>query len=186
MSVLVDAVVLAAGASRRMGQPKAWLMLEGETFVDRIVRHLRQVGVRDVVVVRPLEGPAIRGGREVVNPRPESEQIESMQLGLRALRGDADAVLVWPVDHPLVGPETVAQLLAAFAGQPLVQPWCGRPGHPVLFAARLIPELLAAGAGGARPVVGRYREQRLLLPVSDAGVTANIDTPDAYHRIISG
>lgn len=183
---MIGAVILAAGASTRMGSPKALLTTpEGATFVEAILATLRAAGVESVrVVAAPGASPVADA---VINPDPSRGMLSSVQCGLRALPASCDAVLLWPVDHPLVTTGTVASMIDAFrAGDPpLVVPVHDRRrGHPVLFARRLVPELLAADPGiGARGVVHAHPD-RLELAVEDPGVVADVDTPDDYRRLI--
>ena len=179
--------MLAAGASSRMGRPKATLTVgpSGRTFVGAIVETLVAAEVTAVrVVVSPeLDGLTPDG---VANPDPSAGMLSSVQCGLRAFRQPIDAVFVWPVDHPLVTRLTVAAMIGAFrdGNPPVVVPtFEGRRGHPVLFSARLIPELLAADPSrGAREVVHAHGD-RVELPVDDRGVIEDIDTPDDYARL---
>jgi molybdenum cofactor cytidylyltransferase len=183
---MIGAIVLAAGSSSRMGRPKATLEAGpgGPNFVDAILETLGAAGISAArVVVAP--GFEHAGPSFVVNPDPSAGMLSSIHRGLGALQGRLDAVLVWPVDHPLVKRETVDAMIAAFrAGSPpiVVPTYEGRRGHPVLFAARLIPELLAADPSkGARAVVHAH-EDRLELAVDDPGVLSDIDTPEDYAR----
>jgi molybdenum cofactor cytidylyltransferase len=184
---VIGAIVLAAGASSRMGRPKATLTVgpDGRTFVGAIVETLVAV---DITAVRVVVSPELDGltPEGVANPDPSAGMLSSVQCGLRAFRQPIDAVLVWPVDHPLVRRRTVAAMTAAFrdGDPPIVVPtFEGRRGHPVLFSARLIPELLAADPSrGAREVVHAHGD-RLELPVDDRGVIEDIDTPDDYLRL---
>jgi len=179
--------VLAAGSSLRMGRPKATLTTGpgGRTFVGAILETLVAAGVSDVrVVVAPgLEGLGEDG---VANPDPSAGMLSSVQCGLRAFTQPPQAVLVWPVDHPLVTVESVVAMIAAYreSDAPVIVPtYEGRRGHPVLFAARLIPELLRADpARGAREVVHAHAD-RIELPTNDPGVVEDVDTPDDYARL---
>jgi molybdenum cofactor cytidylyltransferase len=170
-----------------MGRPKAWLTLgpNGPTFVDAITSTLVAAGIAAVrVVVAP--GIMPRSGTLVVNPDPSAGMLSSVTSGLAALGNELDAALVWPVDHPLVRRETIEALVAAFrdVGAPVVVPtFEGRRGHPVLFAARVLPEIYAADpAIGARAVVHAH-DDRVELPVSDRGIIEGIDTPEDYRRV---
>ena len=171
---VIGAVVLAAGASSRMGRLKATLTmgLEGPTFLDTIAATLQASGVLTWRVV-VSSGYSPQPANAVVNPDPSRGMLTSVQCGLRSFTERLDAALVWPVDHPLVKPETIASMIAAFeAGDaPVVVPTHGgRRGHPVLFAARVFPELLAADPSrGAREVVHAH-DDRVELDVSDPGV----------------
>ena len=178
---MIGAVVLAAGAGTRMGRPKAGLIVPGTgaTFLDTVLATLDAAGVAAVrVVVAPDAAGSLAG--EVVNPDPSRGMLSSVQAGLRALPAATEAVLLWPVDHPLVSAATVRALVDRFRADapPVVVPvHGGRRGHPALFAARVIPELLAADPSrGARAVVLAHAD-RVELPVADRGVVQDIDAP---------
>jgi len=182
---VIGAVVLAAGASSRMGSPKALLTTPGgTTFVEAILATLRAAGV-DTVRVVAAPG-ALPVADPVINPDPARGMLSSVQCGLRALPEGCDAVLVWPVDHPLVTAPTVTAMIDAFrAGDPpiVVPTRGGRRGHPVLFARRLVPELLSADPGiGARAVVHAH-PSRLELEIADPGILTDVDTREDYLRL---
>lgn len=192
MSQALPAIIPAAGRSTRMGQPKALLDADGDSFLGRILSSLREGGADPLlVVVRDSQDPIAlaakgMGGTVVQNPDPGPGPISSLQAGLRALSPEPDAVLFAPVDHPLFAPETVRAICRTFreTGAPLVIPaFEGWRGHPVLFSRRLFPELMEDDLPeGARSVVRRYLEERVQLPVDDPGILADIDTPEEYRR----
>lgn len=195
----VAAIVLAGGASRRMGVPKAGLLHEGRTFLACVLGALRAGGVGDAVVVSGsaheavLDAlPAVHPASVLRNPQPERGQLSSLKVALAALRTRATppaAAVVALVDHPAVRASTVARMLDAWSGRAagddarsapviLVPTHDGRRGHPVLFAADVWEELLATpDEVGARAVVhanpGRVRE----VVVDDPGVHIDVDTP---------
>jgi CTP:molybdopterin cytidylyltransferase MocA len=186
---LIGAVVLAAGASSRMGRPKAAMTVgrEGPSFLEAILATLDAAGVAVVrVVVRP--GEAREAVRDVVNPNPTAGMLSSVQCGIRALPPGLAAVFVWPVDHPLVDKATVLAMIAAFrtGGAPIVVPACdGRRGHPVLVSARVLPELFTVDASlGAAAVVHAHAD-RVELAVEDRGVLSDVDTPGDYERLVA-
>jgi molybdenum cofactor cytidylyltransferase len=189
----IAAIVLAAGESRRMGFPKALLPIQGRTFVEHIVGRLASTRVEAIYVVlgahreRILAAVDVTPAHVVVNPIWERGQLSSLQAGLRALPdGEYDATMMALVDHPLIEPGVVDAVAAAFerTGRPVVVPVHeGRRGHPVLFAARLFPELLAAPLEeGARAVVRAHAPEVLEVPVPAPGVLADIDTPELYEQ----
>lgn len=193
-------VVLAAGQSRRMDRPKALLRLGGRTFLERVVSALQNGGCDAVLVVVGPTGAAVPeqiaaaaaavGARVVHNPAVESEQIDSLRIALRALPPATAAVLTTPVDVPRIDSGTVAALIAAFRarGAPIVRPVCGtRHGHPVLFARRLFPELLAEPLPhGARGVVHAHAAEIEDVTVPDPAVLLDVDTPADYRRLLHG
>lgn len=189
----VAGVVPAAGRSTRMGRPKALLDAGGgRTFVERVAATLARGGCTPVVVVvRDPAGEAGTlarrvGARVVANPEPAGGLVASVRAALRALPSPVGGIAVLPVDHPLVDPATVEELLAAFDGaawDAAVPVHAGRRGHPVVLGRALFRALLDEEmADGISALLerdpGRVRE----VPVEDEGVLADIDTPDAYRR----
>lgn len=179
--VPIACAVLAAGHGTRFGEPKALARLpSGERFLDAVVRVATEAELSPVlaVVQRGVEVPF--PARAVINPNPRSEQSASLRLALVALANDrAEAVVVWPVDHPFVHLVTVLALVDAFkrTRAPIVLPVHeGRRGHPVLFARRVWLELMTTSTGGARTVVHAHTENVVEVPVPDEGVTRDIDT----------
>ena len=184
---VVAGVVLAAGRSERMGEPKPLLEIDGRTFLQATVEALREGGCHPVVAVvaSPDAAFAARSaGAVIAQGRPEGEQIDSLRSGLDTAPDAAAAAVVLPVDHPRVRPGTVGTLIAAWRAEPdaVVRPvHDGRPGHPTVFPRRVWPALRDPGLeGGARSVV--ERERVVDVPVDDPGVLVDIDTPGDLER----
>lgn len=192
---MISAVVLAAGRSSRMGRPKALLPFEGSTFLETILATLAAAGIEEPCVVLGGEREEIARAAPfpsvttVVNPDPDRGMLSSVRCGVDALPPDAEAFLLWPVDHPAVRVETVRALADAYrrGRGAIVRPRHeGVHGHPVLFASTLIPELLAADPSvGARAVVRAVPERVVEVEVSDRGVVTDVDTPDDYDALTS-
>lgn len=186
MTILVP-IVLAAGASTRMGQPKALLEHRGHSFLELACAYAAQVRDQATLVVTgavELSMPA--GAVEVHNADWEQGQLSSLQTGLREAvgrSGSPPAVLVTTVDRPIVSPATVSGLVAAWRGEPdcLWQPrHAGQSGHPIIYPPTAVEELLQlAPTRSAREVVRaqRWRQYRRYLDVDDPGVVQNIDSP---------
>lgn len=178
-----------------MGTPKALLRLNGETFLDRLIRIFLQVANEVLVVVgqqaEQIRSDIKRGGdaRFIVNPDPERGMLSSLQCGLEAVPREAEAVLFTPVDHPSVESATLETLVTRFeaTAAPVVIPeYAGRHGHPVLIARRLIAELLALPATAqASDVIHRYRNETAFVQVDDRAVTTDIDDPAAYAQLLA-
>jgi nicotine blue oxidoreductase len=186
----ITAVVLAAGEGRRIGRPKALLPLGGTTFLAHVCRLFAGAGARDVVAVLGAEADRVRaaagipeGVCVVVNDRWRDGMLTSVWRGLDEAEAlGAEAVLLHPVDHPLVDPETVASVCAALEkGAAIAVPTAeGRRGHPGGFARALFAELRAAPLDrGARAVLDADAA-RVVHVAGDPGCRAGIDTPADY------
>lgn len=180
------AIVLAAGASTRMGRPKALLVHDGRPFVRCVVDLA--AGCAPILVVTGAVDldldvhPAIR----IHNPAWPQGQLSSLQRGLAEL-GEPAGLLVLTVDRPHIRPSTVVALLAAFAGAPgcIWQPaHAGRNGHPILYPAALLPALRGLPADASpRDLLARHADLRRSLPVDDPAVLDNLDRPEDLTRL---
>lgn len=188
-------IVLAAGASTRLGQPKGLLSVQGEPAVSRCARLLGEAGCDDVVVVvgadaeRVARAVPAASGRVVTHAAWSQGQTTSVQAALRALDASC-CFLVWPVDRPAVRLETVRAILRAEEGAIRVPTQGGRRGHPVHFDASLRTEILSLGSTDPLHEVVRREPQRVHeVPVDDPGVLLNVDTPqdvDRLERLLGG
>jgi molybdenum cofactor cytidylyltransferase len=193
---MIVGIILAAGASSRMGRPKALLPVGDDVFVTRVCRTLLDAGVDDLIVVAGAEhadiAAAIREAglpaRVVENPRRQDGQLSSVLTGLAvADRPGVDAVLVHLVDAPLLRPETARAVLDGFlrTRAPIVRPAVGgRHGHPVLFARRVFDDLRRADPStGAKAVVRAHAAEVCNIAVDDEGACGDIDTPEDFERM---
>jgi molybdenum cofactor cytidylyltransferase len=196
---VVRAIVLAGGASTRMGRPKAGLPLSdhADTFVSKLIRTFIAAGIPDIVIVTGSSPEAVRAaaGRTRLPVRFEHNahwpdgQLSSLLAGLRERRGDVvEAALVTLVDAPLVSVATVVRLVETWRRhRPLiVRPARGdEHGHPVLFDRRLFEELRAADpARGAKTVVHAHDADIVNLPVDDPGAFLDIETEQEYRDAV--
>lgn len=178
-----------------MGGPKALLDAGGTTFTGRLVTTLYEGGCGPVVVVAASDTGEVAaevdrcGARLVVNPGGEGGQIGSLRAALEYLGGLDDpppAFVFSPVDNPAVTPETVRGLIAGWrgSGAPIVMPrYEEERGHPVLADMTIAHEFQARDLEeGARGVVRRDPGRVLEVPVTDAGVVDDIDTPRRYRE----
>lgn len=199
---MVRGVILAAGASSRMGRPKAALPLtdRGDTFTSRLIRTFLAAGMPQVVVVtgawpdavRRAAGPADCRVRVIHNPDWEQGQLTSLLAGLgmrspTTREADVEAAVVTLVDVPLVRPATVATLVRQWrhTRAPIVRPARGDlHGHPVIFDRSLFTALRAADPDqGAKAVVRRHADAILNVPIDDDGAFLDVDTMADYDAI---
>ncbi len=194
---MVIGLILAGGASTRMGRCKALLPIGADTFVVRLARTFISAGIDDLVVVTGPERDAIQAtlvdagisARVVENPRRDDGQLSSLLVGLAlADKPGVEAVVVGLVDVPLVATGTIGAVVEAYrhTHAPIVRPATrGRHGHPVLFARAVFDQLRHADpALGAKAVVRAHEQDLVNVPVEDDGACADIDTPADYARLI--
>jgi molybdenum cofactor cytidylyltransferase len=193
-------IILAAGSSTRMGSPKALLPdPDGRPFVARLTRTFGAAGVTDIVIVTGIQHDAIVAAVAAdrpntnpsffTNPNPERGQLSSLWIGLDAAdRPEVEAILVTPVDIPMVRASTIRQIVEVWQRRraPVVRPAVGvRHGHPVLFDRSLFDELRRAPLDeGARAVVHAHADRILDVPVEDEGCLVDVDTPADYRALI--
>jgi molybdenum cofactor cytidylyltransferase len=199
---VLGGIVLAAGESRRMGTPKALLPDDsGRPFVARVVRAFLAAGIDEVVVITGGSHDSIVSAlkhdrlpampRIVRNSDPSRGQLSSLWVGLDAVEHlRLDAVLMMPVDVPMVKESTVRAVIEAWRRErpPLARPVMGdRHGHPVLFDRALFDELRRAPlAEGAKAVVHGHERQLLNIEVDDEGCLTDVDTPADYEALLDG
>ncbi len=193
----VYGIIPAAGRSRRMGRPKAALPVRGRPMLHRVAESLLGAQLDRIVIVvaeegRPLAEPLADRCDIVINPRPDAEMIESIQLAIRHIRaacspGRPDGLLVCPVDAADLSPGTIRTCAAAFRQAPdriVIATHDGRRGHPIVFPHQLADEVLAlAPAEGLNQLPRRYPEAVLEVPCDDPGVLRNVNTPSDYDGL---
>ncbi len=195
-----------------MGQPKELLTFRGLTCLEVVLGACDASGLdRPIVVTRAERRPHVqtllslvaddRGGALrsrndgdvcdlVVNPHPDLGQTSSLRAGLERLPASASGFLIYPVDHPLVTADDVAELCALFvASSPdvaIVAPsFRRRRGHPLVVRAALAQQLLALPAGAsARDVLSPDRVSTRFMDVEDDRILCDMDTPDAYANCL--
>lgn len=195
---MIRGIVLAAGASSRMGQAKAALPLgpSGETVVSRVVRTVLTGGVPSVVVVAGAHIDAVGRAMPAHEPRAmllehpgwQQGQLSSLLAGLAAIDDPLlEAAVVTLVDVPLVRPATVAAVVAEWrrTRAPIVRPAQGaRHGHPVVFDRAVFADLRAADpAVGAKAVFALHRDRIVNVDVDDPGAFMDMDTPGDYEAL---
>ncbi len=185
-------VILAAGASTRMGENKLFLRVEGETLLRRVVRRAIGAGLDPVVVV--LGHEADRAERELAglgaltirNPDHASGQHTSFRAGIAAVPPSAPAAVVLLADMPHVDEAMIAALVARYraSDRPLViSEYGGVHAPPTLYDRSLFPEIAAMTGGGCgRQIVKRHRAEADAV-AWPAERLADLDSPEDVERL---
>jgi molybdenum cofactor cytidylyltransferase len=197
----VSGIILAAGASRRMGSPKALCKWGENTFLYAVVSYLREGGAREIGVVLGAGNQEIlahgipEGVDTWINPDYEYGQLSSLQVGLQHQKMDTVGAAVALVDHPAVTPSTVRALVAAISEYPdrIAKPiFQGRGGHPIIIGRQWWGDIqrisfhdIAASKypiPTLRDILARYPERIMSVDVDDPGILIDIDTPDILSK----
>jgi molybdenum cofactor cytidylyltransferase len=193
MATAVEAIVLAAGGSTRLGRPKALLDLDGRTPLGLILDALGAAGIDRGVVVVGTHAEALAEAHDpaplsfVRNLAPERGRTGSIQVGVSHTSAGSD-LLLWPVDRPLASAATVRALLDARSGAEwdlLVPETGGGRGHPILLSARLRSRILSSPEDASlREALAAPGSKRRQVPVSDPGIHFNLDTDGAVEAAL--
>ena len=188
----VGAVVLAAGASTRLGTPKQLLPWGEDTLLSHVVDTVLSSEADPVVVVLGHQADDCRAAlgdrpvKVVVNSGWAQGQSSSLQAGLAALPANVSAALFPLVDQPGVTPVVIDALIKRHRTTlaPVIWPeHDGQRGNPVLFDRDIFPQLMRlTGDTGGRPMLRAHAEHAERVTVSDPGVLFDIDTQDDYDQ----
>lgn len=190
----IGLILLAAGASTRMGSAKQLLLFGGKPLVRHAAEAALASGCGPVFVVLGAAADAIRPvlqdlPLEVLENRDWSEGMgASVRAGVQAaVCHDLDALLLALADQPHLTGAAYHRLVEAFqaTGKPIIaSAYAGTVGVPALFSRALFPELLAlTGERGCKAVIAAQLERVLAIPCPEA--VLDLDTPAEYRRATS-
>lgn len=184
----MGAVVLAAGRSTRMGEPKQLLRLGGKTLLEQVLENVRAARVTDVVLVLGcaaetiVQQVSVEGVNVVVNEAYQNGMGSSLHVGLSALDPMTDAALIVLADQPFVRPQTYHKIIEQYQqsdAQIVVPTYRGFRGNPVLLDRSVFSEVMAlTGDIGCRAIFGDHPDGIAKVAVDDIGILVDIDDKD--------
>jgi molybdenum cofactor cytidylyltransferase len=203
---MVSAVVLAAGMSTRMGQNKLLLNFREKPLIVRAVDTLLASDIDEVIVVLGHETEKVRDQLErsigltnkapgkpvrlVQNPDYQNGLSTSVRTGVEAVSRQANGIMIYLADQPLLEPEDVNRIVAGFAAakevnKSIVVPFFrGERGNPVILDASLRDSILGiAGDVGCKGVIKRYPEKVYAIEMENDHVVRDVDDVQAYERL---
>jgi len=186
-------VILAAGASTRMGSPKQSLQFEGESLLRRAVAMAMSCKCRPIMVVLGCGADELKGQLNglpisiVTNERWPAGMGTSIRAGITAI-GKVDAAMIFLCDQPLVSAAALDELVEAHfqSGKQITAAfYAGTAGTPAVFASSLFDELLSLeDHQGGKAIIQRYPEQVFTFPLPEA--QTDIDTAADFARLVRG
>jgi CTP:molybdopterin cytidylyltransferase MocA len=190
----VAGVVLAAGAGRRLGRPKALVSLGGELLVERAARISAAGGCDPVFVVlgshadEVLADAQLDAARPVVAADWSEGMAASLRAGIDAVEATgAHAVVISLVDQPLIDPVAIQRLIAAWAqgADAAAATYGGKPRNPVVLDRNSWSEIreTARGDVGAREWLRAHPDRVVDVPCDEAGDPVDIDTPSDLEAL---
>jgi 4-nitrophenyl phosphatase len=191
----IAAVILAAGGSTRFGRPKQLLEWHGRPLIAHVADIVWTAGLSPVLVVVGADADAImphlvnRPVQILRNYRWREGLSSSLNIGVAALPPETEAAIFLPIDQPLITPRLLQRYCEHWrstgAGIVIPQSAEGRRGTPVLFARRFFSELAQlSGDVGGRALFEQHVQSIAHLPVADAGILIDADTPEVYQRML--
>jgi molybdenum cofactor cytidylyltransferase len=191
---MISAILLAAGESNRMGQPKQLLPFGQSTILERATDTLLDSAVSETIVVLGYRDEEIRKTiadkpvKIAINPDYQQGMSASIIAGLKQVDKRARAVLIVLGDQPFVDSQTINSLVEAFIANKrgiIIPVYQGRRGNPVIFAIKYKGELLnLKGDIGGREIIKRHPDDVLEVAVNCEGVLIDIDTMESYTSTI--
>jgi molybdenum cofactor cytidylyltransferase len=187
-------IILAAGQSSRLGQPKQLLPYRGKTLLQHTIENALRIDAESVLVILGANNSLIR--KEITypnisiieNPYWESGIASSIKLGLNALLNmnpKTDAILLMVCDQPFIESAVLQRLLDAQnnTGQPIIgSSYDNTYGIPALFHSTLFPDLMELnGDHGAKKLFDKYKHQSFFVPFDKGGI--DIDTDEDYEKL---
>jgi molybdenum cofactor cytidylyltransferase len=189
----ISAIILAAGQSKRMGQPKMLLPWENTTVLGKVIETIQQAGVEDILVVTggardEVEKIAAKNNARVIHNQDyaTNDMLESIQLGLRGQKTQSEATLICLGDQPQVEERSVRDVCDVFCKNKssiVVPSYQMRRGHPWLIARELWDEVLQMRAPKSmRDFLNAHKNEVLYVEYDSPSILQDLDTPADYLK----
>lgn len=183
----VSVLIMAGGRSERMKSPKPFLLIQGKSFIEKILNEYSRCGIKNIYVVLNHRFvkylPQDMSGFKVIpNFHPEYGRLYSLQLGLKKLAA-SDFVFIHNVDNPFADQELIRKMWAVRSEGNYVVPICnGRGGHPILIPKRIVKNILSNKnyERTLRDVLRQY--DRIEVVTESEKILTNINTWQEYEE----
>ncbi len=191
----ISGIILAAGLSTRMGEPKQLLPFRDSTIIETVIDNLLGSKLSEVIVVVGHEADKIQTRIQhkpvkiVFNPDYQDGMLTSAQYGVGSISASADAFAMTLVDLPLITPDLVDMVIDAYVqaeGGIAVPSYNYRRGHPVIFDRRYADDILGLdeNSGGVRSLYKKYADDIHYVTVDTDRVLTDIDYRKDYEEAL--
>jgi len=190
---MISGILLAAGASRRMGKPKLLLPWKQATIIEDVVDGYLKSTLSELIVVvgdskksikKVLQSKPVR---VVENPLYRQGMGTSIRRGVEAASRKAEGYLIGLGDQPFISADIIDQLITYFVKEHpgiAVCTYKGKGGHPVIFARKFRRDLRnIRGDIGGRTIINEHPNEVMYIEVGSKSITLDIDTPENYQKL---
>lgn len=189
---MIEAIILAAGESRRMGQLKPLIKINKLTFLQRITHELKSSGITNISIVVGFQADKIKResgaiGHFVVNENYTNGQFSSLQCGIKSLSENCSGVVVCLGDQPQVKSNWIKSLVHNFneSHAAIIRPsFHGKSGHPVLYSAKVFETILnMPPTATAKELMSQYKDESRFVDIDSDGILYDADWPEDVERV---
>ncbi|MFC1951439.1 molybdenum cofactor cytidylyltransferase [Chloroflexota bacterium] len=192
---MISAIILAAGESKRMGEPKLLLPFGSSTILEQSIDNLLNSGVGEVIAVvgdraqEMIKRIAHRPVKVALNPDYGEGMSTSIASGLSLVDNSAVAIMLVLADQPLIDSDTINTLIKAFFNNTkgiVIPTYQERRGHPIIFSTIYREELTGLkGDVGGKQIIKQHPDDILEIAVKTQSINIDIDTMENYHSAIN-
>jgi len=195
----IAGIVLAAGASTRLGRPKQLVLLNGRPLLERVIAAVLESNLDHIVLVLGYRAPEIKKALQsflahsklsiLVNHNYQTGMAGSLQMGIQHIMNDYGAAMIILADHPFVVSGLINHLVDRFRETDkaiCVPTFKGRRGHPVCIRRRFYPDIMSlSGDIGAREILREHPDQLLAVEMDSDRAFKDIDTKSDLELAIA-
>ncbi len=187
----ISAVILAAGQSARLGEPKQLVPWQGTTLLDFTISAIQQSGIEDIVLVLGASASEIR--KTINNPRLRivynaswvTGKASSIRAGVNAISSTSTGALIFLCDQPYLSSDLICSIVQAgdSSNADIIAPTVGEQlSNPVLFKKRIFPAFYTLqGEEGGKNLFSKHEVQR--VPWKDERILLDIDTQEDLKKL---
>jgi len=189
---VISAVILAAGESRRMGEPKLLLPFAEKTIIETVIQTVMRSDIKHIIVVLGSEKDKIRNKISdypviiTENQEYQKGMLSSIQCGLGALPDDTDAIMILLGDQPMVTGPVIDQLADTYRHTDkgiLIAVHKGKRGHPIIINTKYKTDIKQLGSENSmHDFTKKFAPEILEVETGTTEILRDIDTPEDYHK----